>query len=104
MRVIHSLLKARYGDKPSGHWVVLQAQIRGVKILAIGYVWSHTSVSYFVLTWGSTCPADISYEAHYEDDFGNVTEWKIPQPHLLEWVYNYLPLIDEHNKQRQSLL
>ena len=34
------------------------------------------------------------------------TQWfyKIPWPHLLEWVYNYLPLIDEHNKQWQSSL
>ena len=28
----------------------------------------------------------------------------IARPHLLEWVYDFLPLIDEHNKQQQSIL
>jgi hypothetical protein len=50
-------------------------------------------------TCGSTHPASQSYETHFEDEFGVVTTKSIARPHILEWVYDYLPLIDEHNKQ-----
>ena len=104
MTAIHSVLTARCGDKPAGHWVVFKTTISNVKIAAIGYAWSHSSVSYFVTTCGSTHPAVNSYETHYEDEFGVVQTRKIRRPRILEWVYDYLPLLDEHNKQRQSLL
>ena len=38
MMAIYSALNAWYGDKPSGHWVVFQTEISGVKLLAIGYM------------------------------------------------------------------
>ena len=104
MMAIYSVLKAWYGDKPSGHWVVFWTEISDVKLLAIGYAWSNSSISYFVSTCGSTHPAKECYETHFEDDFGVITTKKIARPHLLEWVYDYLPLIDEHNKQRQNIL
>ncbi len=104
MAAIHSVLTARCGDKPAGHWVVFKTTINGIKLAAIGYAWSHSSVSYFVTTCGSTHPAVNSYETHFEDEFGVVQTRKIRRPRILEWVYDYLPLLDEHNKQRQSLL
>jgi hypothetical protein len=96
---IKSVLKARYGDKPAGHWVVFQTKIAGVPLIAIGYAWSHSSTSFFVSTCGSTHPASSSYETHFEDEFGVIKTKMIARPHLLEWVYDFLPLIDEHNKQ-----
>jgi len=75
---IHSVLKARYSDRPAGHWVVFRTKINGVQILAIGYAWSQSSVSYFVSTCGSTYPAADFYEAHYEDEFGVVSTRQIP--------------------------
>jgi hypothetical protein len=65
-------------------------------LIAIGYAWSQKSVSYFISTCGSTNPASHSYETHFEDEFGVIQTKYIARPHLLEWVYNYLPLIDEH--------
>jgi hypothetical protein len=99
-----SILKARYGKKPAGHWVVFRTKISEVPLIAIAYAWSHTSTSFFISTCGSTHPASTSYETHFEDEFGVIKSKMIARPHLLEWVYDFLPLIDEHNKQRQSLL
>ena len=42
--------------------------------------------------------------SHYEDDFGNVVHKAINRPAICHFLYEYLPLIDEHNKQRQNLL
>ena len=78
MMAIHSVLKARYSDRPAGHWVVFRTKINGVQILAISYAWSQSSVSYFVSTCGSTYPAADFYEAHYEDEFGVVSTRQIP--------------------------
>jgi len=41
-----------------------------VLIIAIAYAWSHTSTSFFVSTCGSTHPASISNETHFEDELG----------------------------------
>jgi hypothetical protein len=62
------------------------------------------SYSYFVSTCGSTYPAEQSYTTHFEDEFGIVSTKQISQPHLLEWVYDFLPLINEHNRQQQNIL
>jgi hypothetical protein len=97
-------LKARYGDRPAGHWVVFQATISGVTLIAVCYAWSHSSTTYFLSTCGSTNPAKTSYTTHFEDEFGTVGVNHIPQPSIKEWFYDFLPLIDEHNKHRQSLL
>ncbi len=99
-----SVLKARYGDRPAGHWVVFCTELSGVKVLAIAYAWSQTSIAYFVSTCGSTQPSETCYETHFEDEYGVITTKQIARPHVLEWVYDYLPLIDEHNKQRQNIL
>jgi hypothetical protein len=104
MLVLHEILKARYGDRPAGHWVVMKAEISGVDVLAIAYVWSHSSCSFFVSTCSSTYPAEQSKTTHFEDEFGIVSTKQISRPHLLEWVYHFLPLIDKHNRQLQNLL
>ena len=104
MQALHSVLKARYGDRPAGHWVVFRATISGVTLIAVCYAWSHSSTTYFLSTCGSTNAAKTSYTTHFEDEFGTVGVKHIPQPSIKEWFYDFLPLIDEHNKHRQSLL
>jgi hypothetical protein len=75
-----------------------------VTLIAVCYAWSHSSTTYFLSTCGSTNPAKTSYTTHFEDEFGTVGVNHIPQPSIKEWFYDFLPLIDEHNKHRQSLL
>jgi hypothetical protein len=40
----------------------------------------------------------------FEDDNGNVGSKENSCPELAHLFYDYLPLIDEHNKQQQKIL
>jgi hypothetical protein len=75
-----------------------------VKVFALAYAWSQFGVSYFLSTCGKTAPHEVKYMSHFKDDFGNVVHKEINRPEVCHFVYEYLPLIDEHNKQRQNLL
>jgi hypothetical protein len=44
------------------------------------------------------------YLSYFEDDYDNVSSKEISRPELAHLLYDYLPLIDEHNKQRQRIL
>ena len=104
MATLHEILKARHGDRPAGHWVVMTTTIAAVKVIAIAYAWSQRGVSYFVSTCGSTEPSKMKYESKFEDEWGGTNFQTIDRPEIVHFLYEYLPLIDEHNKQRQSLL
>jgi Transposase IS4 len=104
MEVLHRILSARHGDKPAGHWVVMTTSISEVKLIAVAYAWSQKGVSYFISTCGSTETSPVKYESKFEDNWGNVATKLINRPELCHFLYEYLPLIDEHNKQRQNLL
>jgi hypothetical protein len=102
--VLHSVLEARHGERPAGHWVSMTATIDGVDIIALAYAWSQKGVSYFVSTCGSTEISPIKYEYKFEDEWGNTEYKELNRPMLAHFLYEYLPLIDEHNKQRQAIL
>ena len=105
MEVLYNVLKeARHGSHPAGHWVVMRAVISHVPVIAIAYAWSQKGVSYFISTCGKTTPSPHKYEAKFEDDWGNTSFREIPRPDILHVLYEYVPLIDEHNKSRQSIL
>jgi hypothetical protein len=104
MEALHAVLKARFQDRPAGHWVVFHGVISGVKVMAIAYAWSQRGVSYKISTCGSTETHHIKYRSTFEDDFGNIDYREINRPKVSHFLYDYLPLIDEHNKQRQNLL
>jgi hypothetical protein len=104
MHALHTVLEARHGTKPAGHWVTMTTTIAGVKLIALAYAWSNKGVSYFISTCGSTETSEYKYEAKYEDDWGNTSVRMLDRPKIADFLYQYLPLIDEHNKQRQNLL
>jgi hypothetical protein len=104
MAALHAVLKARHGDRPAGHWVVMKTEIAKVKLIAIAYAWSQKGISYFISTCGSTIASPIKYESKFENDWGEVDFKEVDRPDIVHFLYEYLPLIDEHNKQRQSLL
>ena len=70
----------------------------------MAYAWSQRGISYVLSTCGSTKPAEKMYMSYFEDDYGNVGSKEINRPELAHLLYDYLPLIDEHNKQRQKNL
>jgi hypothetical protein len=39
------------------------------------------------------------YTSFFEDSFGNIASKEIPCPRIANLLFDYLPLIDEHNKQ-----
>jgi hypothetical protein len=45
-----------------------------------------------------------AYISRFEDEYGNVQEKELPRPAVAHFLYEFLPLIDEHNKARQSAL
>jgi Transposase IS4 len=104
MAALHSVLSARHGNRPAGHWVTMTATIADVNVIAIAYAWSQKGVSYFVSTCGDTEPSVLKYQSKFEDEWGNTMTREIDRPNICHFLYQYLPLIDEHNKQRQSLL
>jgi hypothetical protein len=99
-KALHGKLQSRFGDKSAGNWVIMNTTIAGVKLMEISYAWSHRGMSYFLSACGSTTPSSVVYKSNFEDEFGNV-DFKVLVCHFL---YEYLPLIEEHNKQRQSVL
>ena len=82
----------------------MHTTINSVDVMAIAYAWSQNGISYFVSTTGSTDIDDEKYLSSFEDDFGNCISKELNRPKILHLLYEYLPLIDEHNKQRQSIL
>jgi hypothetical protein len=48
--------------------------------------------------------SSVAYQSAFEDDFGNVNYKFLPRPQLAHSIFEYLPLIDEHNKQHQAVL
>ena len=47
---------------------------------------------------------ETNYTSHFEDDYGNATEKQLPRPTVAHFLFEFLPLIDEHNKARQNVL
>jgi hypothetical protein len=41
------------------------------------------------------------YRSYFEDDFRNVPYKDINQPSIVHQLFDYLPLIDEQNKQQK---
>ena len=103
-RVLHALLRARHPNRAAGHWVVMQTVIGGVPLFVMAYAWSNRGVSYIVSSCGTTIPHEQVYTSRFEDDYGNVTEKELPRPTVAHVLYEFLPLIDEHNKSRQNVL
>ena len=103
MMVLHRLLEAKYGDRPAGHWVSMSTCIAGVHLFVIVYAWSQRGLSYFVSTCGDTTPHETKYMSYFEDDFGNVNFKELSRPSICHYLYEFLPIIDEHNKQRQNI-
>ncbi len=104
MQALHVVLRACYGDRPAGHWVVFHATISNVRLMAVVYGWSQRGLSYFISTAGSTELHDEKYISSFEDNFGNIVYREINRPKFAHFLYDNLPLIDEANKQRQSVL
>jgi len=55
-------------------------------------------------TCGKTSPCKYEYESKFEDEYGEGGVKNLPRPWLHWFVFEYMPLIDEHNRARQDIL
>ena len=99
-----TVMKARHGTHPAGNWVVFTAKIAGIDLIVMAYAWSQKGISFFLSTCGSTAKSRNSYRSHFENEYGQVDFKELPRPKLAEFLFEYLPLIDEHNRMRQDRL
>ena len=104
MKVLHAILCARHGARPAGHWVIMKATIGGVDLYVMAYAWSSKGVAYMVSSCGKTVMHEKPYVSKFEDEYGNVQTKELARPTIAHMLYEFLPLIDEHNKARQNLL
>ena len=82
----------------------MQANIGGVDLYVMAYAWSSKGVAYMVSSCGKTVMHTDPYISRFEDEYGNVQEKELPRPTVAHMLYEFLPLIDEHNKARQNAL
>ena len=82
----------------------MQTTIAGMELIAMAYAWSQKGVAYMISSCGTTVMHEHPYLSRYEDDFGNAQEKELPWPTVAHMLYEFLPLMDEHNKARQNAL
>ena len=104
MEVLNAILRARFPSSAAGHWVVMKATISEVDLFVMAYAWSARGVSYIVSTCGTTVQHEIPYVSRFEDEFGHTSTKDLARPSIAHIMFEYLPLIDEHNKARQNVL
>jgi hypothetical protein len=101
---LERVLRACHGSRIVGKWVVFSTTIAEVPLIAVAYAWSQNSIAFVLSTCGTTCAAEAMYKSSFEDEFGHCTYKELPRPCLVEFLFEYLSLVDEHNRQRQSIL
>jgi hypothetical protein len=101
-KALLKVLKSRFKERPAGHWVVFKTLISAVDIFTMAYTWSQKGISYILSTCGSMEPSPNMYRSYFQDEFGNVSYKEINRPSIAPLLFDYLPSIDEHNKQQQS--
>jgi hypothetical protein len=104
VEVIRSVLLSRFGTRPGGHWATMKATISGVDMFLTAYAWSQKGIAYILSTCGTTVRHENDYVAKHQDGYGNVDSRLLARPAIASFLYEFLPLIDEHNKARQSSL
>ena len=75
-------------DVPGGVCIVLQATIKAIPLIAIGYHYITRTTQFFVATKdaGLTHPGSL-YERKYTDDFRNVCLCKVGRPDIISKVF-----------------
>ena len=104
MKVLYAILIAHYPDWAAGKRVVMKSTVADIDLYIMAYGWSNWGIAYFVSTCGTTIRHEIDYYTSFDDGFGNISSKPLPQLSITHFLYTFLPLIDEHNKARQSTL
>ena len=103
-QVMLVVFRAHHPSCSSGHWVVMKANISGVDLYIMVYVWSQQQHCLVVSTCGKMVTHKIKYRSKYANQFDNTEFNKLSRPAVLYQLFNFLPLIDKANKERQNAL
>jgi hypothetical protein len=105
MQALHVVLKAHYGNRPAGHWVVFETTISEVKLIC-SCVWMELEeiVILHLYRWINSELHDKKYLSSFEDNFGNIVFKVNNCPKIAHFLYNNPPLIDEANKQQNKMV
>ena len=97
-----SYLEELLKPMPSGVCCILETDVNGVQLQAIGYKYNRKKVLLFVCTKGAG-PTDFGapYVAHFCDEFENLCSRNIDRPGVVSRYFWGAPVIDNHNQQRQ---
>ena len=90
---------------PGGSHLVMETEIDGVTLYALGYKYCKSKVMYFIFTKGAghTEPG-TAYEAKWTDTHGNRCKRYVPRPHVCSIFFGNCNGIDVHNQMRQKIL
>ena len=76
----------------------MQATISGVDLYIMACAWSSKGGVCMVSSCGKTVMHKEPYVSHFEVVYANVQEKHLPHPTIAHMLYEFLLLIDEHNK------
>ena len=83
---------------------MMTAKIGGVEVMAVVYAWSQKRTCFIVSSCGKTVAHDKPYVSKFENEFGVPSFKLLRRPAVAHMLLEFLPLIDEHNKDRQHVL
>ena len=108
VKTVHNRYPKQWIEQAMAHWppgsnLVLQANIEGVDLVAIGYKYSQRKVLCFLCTKGagSTLPGE-PYVAKWKDSRGNMMAKHVARPKVISKYFAHSNKVDVHNQSRQS--
>ena len=97
------MLKARNGDRPVGHWEVMEVAMFEANIITIYCAWSQRGASYFVTNCRSTESHEEKHLDNFEDDLGDEVHKEISRPLIRHFLQEVSLVIDKHSRMKQIM-
>lgn len=96
-------IEDKMSNWPAGSTLALQATVRGVDLVCLGYKYSKTKILTFLFNKGagSLKPGD-PYIARWKDKHMNTVSKLVPRPKVVSTYFKDCNKIDSHNQSRQS--
>jgi len=95
-------LTQKMKDWPAGSHLVLEANIEGVQVVAMGYKYCKKKVIHFVFNKGAaTTKPGKPYEARWKDDYMNTQSHLIPRPSAASIYFEHSNMVDLFNQSCQ---
>ena len=84
-----AVLKARFGNRPAGHWVTFTAEISKVELFVMAYAWRQTGVCFIVSTCGRTVASKVKYRSYFQDEYGATAFRELLRPDIDHFLFQF---------------